>query len=509
ILVEQLKAYRDHFGAGIPEKTEETLIEQPGREDLRGYVRVEERDVTVPEERITEAAAPRAEADTEQLRRIVGASVNRLLKAAGVMDAEGNVAGKRYMSKQAWIDLWVEYFSRRDLNGNIIFDERGAESYIDKFVSIAGKNNLGESLEGSDMPDWLGAYFSSQVSIETESSINDEVWGILPDIFARMGYISFLVQLSEYNDSVGKAPADYLFPGLTAMDMEHFKENMPVSVEERITEDLSVLRNADTKEGLEPFLKWEKAAGGVLNRLETRTSGRAVYGKKSSVTKDQVEKYLGRDIKADIRIQPDDAVFLAVSSYMTRNDLSYEAMGRILGEMKPLKAVTDHLYGDINDRDIEKEPQFRVLRSDYSEFKERRLLNTARLQKTLFLYNAVLEYRAREIYADKNRGTLSRGEYVQTFGYDEVEVEKTKKAMTAEDRQKAVDGFLARYNNPMIRGIVKEHIGADLNEAEAPGFMAGDKVVSALLHSVIETEEEFSHPVKSGVIIDGSREERE
>ncbi|MCK4851601.1 MAG: TolC family protein, partial [Candidatus Omnitrophica bacterium] len=49
ILVEQLKAYRDHFGAGIPEKTEETLIEQPGREDLRGYVRVEERDVTVPE----------------------------------------------------------------------------------------------------------------------------------------------------------------------------------------------------------------------------------------------------------------------------------------------------------------------------------------------------------------------------------------------------------------------------------------------------------------------------
>ncbi|MFH1664570.1 MAG: TolC family protein, partial [Candidatus Omnitrophota bacterium] len=464
------------------------------------------------------------------------------IKPAGENDLPG-LEGYMYMTTNDWVDLWADYLSRKDLGGRPILSNEDAAAHMKAFIRIAGEQGLNEKLKGIDLPDWLGNYMRQQVTIKMAYDLDEEkpeIRGVMPDIFARMGYMNLLAHIGPSNAAEGRNPDDYILTHATAMDREHLESRQPVTLEDRIRADAGVMAGAEKDRPA--FLVWQNAFQEVADMLETRTFDRALYGDKPEF-RAMIEKYLGKPVTADPDATKPDDMYLAAAKYMAQNDLTYRDMEIMFAEISgrrgvtDLKDIADHLYGTLTEADVDRQPELfpmfknmndavretraaiRALEAkkapapeERSELETRRgklselehirrinldrFLYTAPLAKVVFVYNASLEFKAREKYIEELRKALrQRGhdlgaeDVVRVYGYDETAVYEIKRNLTPEEKHAAISAIMNRYNDPDVIRVISAQLGVNLDDRKvSPGYVLGDKVVTALLHSVIENK---------------------
>ncbi|MFH1836528.1 MAG: TolC family protein, partial [Candidatus Omnitrophota bacterium] len=453
--------------------------------------------------------------DTNALDLMVRKNIPRVLKALNILTPDGTVTSQKYFTRNEWTALWTSYLSREDIHGKYILNNVSAEKYMERFIGLIENNDLMGRLDGKDIPDWFGSYFTPWpgMLMITRYNIDDEKSGIIPDIFARIGYVNFLVKFADYNERVGKQ-GDFIIPEATRADREHLKRGEPMPLTVRIDEDIAMMDRISgvRTDDAQDAVLWEKNVKDLFDRWETNTPGEITFADKDRM-RSILADYYGRDIVISVSKGSDNALFQALYAYMVQHGLSFSDIERIFADIRPLKPLMDRIYNHIAPEDVAMYPEFSVLkridemiakgelsgRSDQVEqMKAMRedinkgLVRVSRLFKTLYVYNAIMEYTAsKEIYIGKikreMKGLMTEDEIIALIGYNYSEIKNIIHEMTGGNRAEAINRVIERYENPEVISTIKKELGVDLDR-ETSGFSVGDKIIKALTESIIETE---------------------
>ncbi|KJJ83359.1 membrane protein containing Peptidoglycan binding-like domain protein [Candidatus Omnitrophus magneticus] len=464
------------------------------------------------------------------IRAIVADNIDNILNTLNIVGQDGKIIGEQYMDREGWIDFFTAYLTKRDPLGRVSFDQTRAKTYLTKFTAIAKNYKMADRLNSVDLPEWLGAYFIPLSLIETRTNINDGMQGVLPDIFSKIGYVSFLVNLSEDRAKQGNAD-NYALPKASITDEQHVQEGKVLSLADRINIDTAIMKHANLNmDTTRNMLKWQSAVINFLAETETKMNKRETNEMKTEI-RGMLKSYYGRLFLESPEEKYDDELFLAVTSYMMQKGVTLRELKSLLVRMKALKPVTDYLFGTITPEDIKTDPFFNVIKSLDSALKsgitgdtrnhilnERRVCaeritnETGPFFKTLFLYDAILEYGAREAYIDKIKdqqyGEISTEDIIAVHKYDDATIKAIVRDMPLSRQKEYIENFLKDYKDPNIRAFIKESMGVDLQfktskgkEMTGPGYKKGAKILTSVLHSAVETEVKIS----GNVLVTGQR----